>query len=166
MSSNDSIVRLADALDPVLGASAFKRERRREWMREWGWKQDRVDLHILLRGVLINLYVLVPIHGSTDEYDTLAVEGLGHVIGRERPDLPFGLLGVTRRFARNLGSALGRGLAWYERFDTRAKCLQYVKSGGVAAGTISYSSVEATLVNLSSELDRPACLIAKRHHAI
>lgn len=153
---------LTPRITPILKRFGFSMLCTREWTRRWGWKQDLIDLLPLPGGILINLYVMLPCYGNTEGesgYETLVVEGLGHVAGCARPDFQPSFLESRRRFASRVATALDRGMAWFDAFDTRTKCIQYLHASENKPGCPSFIAMNRYLESLPRLLDVPCCLL-------
>lgn len=156
---NDIIKELSLRIEPTLSQACFRRDANREWIREWGWKFDMIDVVSLNTGLLINLYVFVPTGGQgSREFDTLAMSGLGQIMGNQRVDFRLPGIGDDSSFVEQIALGLNRGLSWFEAFGTRLKCQEQLWNGTKVKDSPSYRNCEAYLQGLPRELDEPACL--------
>lgn len=146
--------RLAAQMTTFLQTVGFSRGSGGEWTREWGWKLDTIEITGLPRGVLINFYVWLPCHTNDRgerEHETLAMSGLGHIIGQGHVELrPSWFQGEASFVARILES-LCRGLTWYDQFQSPRDCLSYLQKNVRPKGSPNYTDCEQYLLSLSPD---------------
>ena len=134
------------------------------WTRDWGWKLDVVDVQGVLQGIVVNLYVWLPSRPTGDggfEQQSLAIRALPHLAGEGQGSFRFsGKLPRAKVLSRIVGS-LDAGFRWYEQFDTRRKCLDFIKAD--ARRPLPPASQDAMnyLLGLPPDFDLPCCSLER-----
>lgn len=155
---DDNLMRaVVPAMSAYIGDHAFSEDGDGRWARAWGWKLDLIEVTPLLSSVVVNFYIEVPCRPAPEVYDTLEMEGLGYVLGKGRSDLEVPAFRPVQFVARDIVNSLGQGLSWFDRFATRALCLDALLAGKKNKSSQSYRDCERYLRELSATFDVPCC---------
>jgi hypothetical protein len=120
------------------------------WSRERGWRKDEIYAVVRRETFAVNAQIVIPpIPGTQFKFTTLAVENLPALAGNS--DTVYRFI-HGHEALRQLAIELKLALAWFEKFDSPNRCLEYLQSDQTRnPGSVAYKYCSDYLKALPTE---------------